>query len=280
MKKCTRCKKEKALFDFPKSGGNGKLSSWCRPCHSNDAVARRKRKQASVLGQGGVRASLLAQVKAKLTDSKITQTALANAVGVYPSLVTLWFKGKVAPHTKNLKTACEFLDIEFPLDLRANNEGRLPLEVIPCKVCGEMFPVYKTGVKSCSKSCSGILTSVRQLGENNPSWSGGTYPTGGGYVMDRMDDGTRILQHRKVMESLLGRPLEVYERVHHKNGDRADNSPQNLELWIVNGRNKKDPAGQRLSDMMAHFLAQPEFAGMEDQAEAAFRRVFRLPREA
>ena len=33
MKTCSKCKVEQPLSSFPKSGGNGKLSSWCRGCH-------------------------------------------------------------------------------------------------------------------------------------------------------------------------------------------------------------------------------------------------------
>lgn len=48
-------------------------------------------------------------------------------------------------------------------------------------------------------------------------------------------DGT-ILEHRLVMESLLGRVLHDWEIVHHKDGDRQNNIPENLEL--MDGRSR------------------------------------------
>jgi hypothetical protein len=58
-------------------------------------------------------------------------------------------------------------------------------------------------------------------------------------------NGVTKSDHRIVMETVLGRPLHVHEKVHHKNGRRMDNRPDNLELWL-----KSHPPGQRVSDLI------------------------------
>ncbi len=62
---------------------------------------------------------------------------------------------------------------------------------------------------------------------------------------ERPGRGRHVLEHRYVMEQVLGRRLKPHEHVHHVNGDRADNRESNLELWTTS-----HPKGQRVADKL------------------------------
>lgn len=149
-----------------------------------------------------------------------------------------------------------------------------------CPACEQTFYKRDAKVVCCSRLCARRHQAKTALIPGN--WKGGRWKVKTGYWKvkakghPRGDSGGYVFEHILVMEKTLGRHLHEFERVHHKNAQRDDNRPENLELWGSNcGRVKKDPSGARMSDLLACFLEQPE---VTDKAaiEAAFRRIFKL----
>jgi hypothetical protein len=113
-----------------------------------------------------------------------------------------------------------------------------------CADCGAV--ISRQGIRCYP--CNGKT----MRGQNHPQWKGGRWATEDGYVVlsaqhDHPNANKRgmLLEHIKVMSDVLGRPLYEGETVHHKNGVRSDNHPDNLELWV-----SFQPPGQRPEDLV------------------------------
>lgn len=111
-----------------------------------------------------------------------------------------------------------------------------------------MKPPYRPNVCRCGKKvCYGYFRCKRCAGLDR----GTDKIDMNGYVKLRLPDHPcadkqgRVYEHRLVMEILLGRRLYDNENVHHRNGVRNDNRPENLELWTTH-----QPAGQRVTDKL------------------------------
>ena len=161
--------------------------------------------------------------------------------------------------------------------------------MVPCESCGTIFERKYKGNRACSYECGNKLKQanrackcefcgtefIRPHGKFQTYCSrrcsmlarGGNKASGpyrhpeghelrhsSGYVQVKVD-GKWVMQHRLVMAQILGKPLQQTDRVHHKNGDRQDNRPENLELWSGVGTSKKDPPGVRVVDKVLDMLA-------------------------
>ena len=96
-----------------------------------------------------------------------------------------------------------------------------------CEHCGVEFgPRKREGRmlferrRFCSKRCTGLALNERKSSDEFKAR----------YRQIHAPDGRRMLEHRWVMEQMIGRPLRRDEQVHHRNHDRLDNRPENLEL--------------------------------------------------
>lgn len=117
---------------------------------------------------------------------------------------------------------------------RANAQTCEKIKCI-CQTCGNEFSVHPSRKKAdpceyCSNSCRGKAW----LGKGNPTYTGKPYISTHGYMVFRPPEGGRpVLVHRYLMEQHLGRKLIPSEIIHHKNGIKADNAIDNLEIHTL-----------------------------------------------
>lgn len=116
-----------------------------------------------------------------------------------------------------------------------------------CLDCSKSFIAknHRTGRPSHRKYCDGCLS--LRFSVNSRKRQENHYIDKQGYSWIRIDKNF-TQEHRYVMEQKLGRPLKKgIESVHHINGIRHDNNPDNLELWVGPIR-----YGQRAADIKCH----------------------------
>lgn len=109
-----------------------------------------------------------------------------------------------------------------------------------CKGSVRDIPVYTTYTERFTGQCRACSHAYDRSG----TWTGGRKKGRDGYILIRLQPNHPlwcmayregyVLEHRLVMAEQLGRPLTKSEIVHHINGIKDDNRPENLQLLIRN----------------------------------------------
>jgi hypothetical protein len=118
-------------------------------------------------------------------------------------------------------------------------EERVARVSLVCEQCGTEVRVYRSPAQMakqpprfCSLKCIGLS----QTGEKNFSYSGGRFVSANGYAYilsyDHPNKDCRgyVGEHRLVAERTIGRYLADEEVVHHKDRNKLNNSPDNLQV--------------------------------------------------
>lgn len=96
-----------------------------------------------------------------------------------------------------------------------------------------------TVLKWCRRYSLRTQRTGPRSGPGHPEWKGGRIQRKGYWYIyapehPRATKAGYVLEHRLVMEHELGRYLETHEVVHHRDRNRENNAPENLQVFGSN----------------------------------------------
>lgn len=110
---------------------------------------------------------------------------------------------------------------------------------------GAVYSALKYAGVDFRSVSNGILVGGSRSGKNSSNWKGGVIKRKNQYIHilspdhPNRDSRGYVQEHRLVVEKTLGRYLTPKEAVHHKDGNKHNNKPENLELISSKGQHTR-----------------------------------------
>lgn len=142
-----------------------------------------------------------------------------------------------------------------------------------CLMCRKEFKTRKKRIKFCSHRCYWKSMKGRKLsfrtkekmrisrsGKRNPMWKGGTYKNfWGRWLVLAINNPSAnsqkyIYRYRLIAEKHLGRHLTKLENIHHINGIKDDDRPENLYLFSSISEHRKYETSKNKSILKSNIV--------------------------
>lgn len=208
-------------------------------------------------------------IRLYIEDESASIQSVADRLGCHRETVRRWLgiHGLASkPRTRTgPRKAKELADKEW---LEEQLQSKMVKEIAVELDCSEgivSYWIYQHGIWTKDDGYEGIKEGLRKRypdgrsGKQAANWKGGRRILPNGYVYIYAPDHPRatkagaVMEHRLVAEEYLGRYLEPYEIVHHKDGDKSHNAWENLEV------------ATRSQHVSNHFNAIHKVAALEER---------------
>jgi hypothetical protein len=154
---------------------------------------------------------------------------------------------------------------------------------LACEGCGKERWVKLIKNLPEYSHCQSCVAKTK-TGPNHNSWKGGrknqegyilVYVSPDDFYYPMADKKNCIREHRLVMAKSLGRCLEMWEIVHHLNGDKKDNRLENLQLIGCQAEHLPDAILRGRVSTLENQLAKrdAEIAGLKAQISSLERHI-------